>query len=211
MIFRKIKGYIGLMLIAIAIIFAYLWETEFRESMLYKDIYVLKDDIEKNQIVKDDMLTVTKFDQSLIIENSVMDKNEIIGLEAKHFIPKGTQLSTEYFDNPKMVLNENEFIFKIPSDWIINYPTTIMSKDLVYFYPVQSGKDTYKIENSPIVISTVIYVKDSANREVTFTKDRTIASASINSIEIVITNEQLNILKDYVYNGYKFILLTNEG
>lgn len=213
--FNKLKGLLGIILLAVIGCGIFYWETYGREALIYKDVIVLRDDVNMNVEINKDMLVSVKRDQKSLIDGAITDVYDIIGMESKHFIPKNAQLIKSYFDAPELVLNKDEFIFSIPNDWIKSYPSSLRRKDVVYLYPIDVRKQSIedfnfdRNLNEAICKVVVAYVKDSANREVqTVGEDnRFDGSSNISSIEIIITMQQMNLLKECRSKGYEFIIL----
>lgn len=83
-------------------------------------------------------------------------------------------------------------------------------------YPTVNDKTelTTLAENGkPILETFVIYVKDNANREVVTVgdKDRYDGSSQVSDIEIVVTSQQVELLKESVKNGNKFLIMYQEN
>lgn len=236
--FNKIKGYIGIFLILTAIGIIFYWESYGREKLLYKDIVVFKDYVLPKTIITEDMITFVKREENTLIKNVITNPKDVIGLESKQFIPRYSQLHPKFFDVPELVLDDDEFIFSIPKDWILAFPSTLRRKDTIYFYEITnnsfvndlyikskkniSSENNYmqNFENDKVDISniettkdaliktTVAYVKDNVNREVVSIDDERLnASSNISDIEIIITIDMLNKLKNSVAKGNKFIIL----
>lgn len=220
--FYKLKGLIGIALIIAAIGGIFFWENFGRQAFLYKQIVVLNKDTEKNTVITKDMISLEKRDESLLIPNAVTDPSQIIGLKAKQYIPKGLELSKRFFDKAQMVLKKDEYIAKIPDDWIYAFPQSLRRTDHVFFYPIKSEKEkTEPIAYSngstftsamnrdlkPLTDATVAYVKDANNREVIDTGiERMDGSSNIASIEIITDKQKIDILKIYREAGYGFII-----
>jgi len=136
---------------------AVLWETVGREAYLYKDVLVAAKDIKKGDIIDSSCLTYIKIEESKMISNPVVDPDEIITKAAKHFIPKNTQLTKDYFDDPVLVLNEDEFIFKVPNDWVVAVPSSIRRKDTVYFYEIPQKYISYDDTSESNTLNTMPY------------------------------------------------------
>jgi len=212
---NKIKGIIGIVLIVAVGFGVFYWEAYGREALIYEEVIVLTKDVQKNTEITEDIIQYVKRDQSAVIEGSLKDPYKVIGKEAKHFIPKNTQIVSNYFDAPNLVLSEEEFIFRIPNDWLKAFPPSIRRKDVAYFYPVDQSRkapedfDFSKKDEDAITSAIIAYVKDSANREVTSTslEDRLDASSNISSVEIIGTLEKIEKLKKYYEDGYQFIIM----
>lgn len=191
----KMKGYIGIFLIILAIGIIFVWETYGREKLLYVDQVVFKEDTPANTKITSDNLMILPVERSKIISDPISDVDQVIGKETKIFIPKNAPLHKSYFDNPDVVLDKDQYIFPIPNDWIKAFPDTIRRKDTIYIYEYKEEKkisveiektqtpqkDTLgikaysgssseaikQVENkAPIIKFAVAYVKDGTNREV---------------------------------------------
>jgi hypothetical protein len=217
-----IKGLMGFILIIAAIGSIFYWEMYGRESLLYKEIVVLSEDVNKNQVITKDMIEVQKREETTLIKEVILDANEIIGKAANNYIPKGVQLVDKYFEVPDLVLDKDEYIFQIPLEWIKAFPDSLRRGDRIYFYEVGKGTLDYNstegeiavnnkkaLEKEPVTNATVAYVKDSANREVITLSDeeRYNGSSKINEIEIITNLETVNLLRDSVNNDKSFIIM----
>lgn len=225
--FTLIKGIIGILLILAVGFGVFYWETIGRETLTYTDVIVLNQEVKKNVIITEDLLGFIKIPTETVIENAVTDPEMILGKEVKQYIPRGTQLSPQYFGESELVLKEDEMIFKIPVDWIKSFPNTIRRGDRVLIYGLQQIEEitqsSFTTENAledfyekkeqiqtsdPFCELIVAYVKDSANREVIdATTDRQDATANVSGIEVIITQEKLTLLKNRIAEGY-FLLIT---
>ncbi|GMQ57123.1 hypothetical protein AN1V17_15180 [Vallitalea sediminicola] len=221
-----VKGLMGIILIVIAIGSIFYWEVYGRESLLYKDIIVLIEDVNKNEIITSNMVQYQKREESSLIDDPIIDANNIIGKAANNYIPKGVQLVDKYFQNPNLVLDEDEYIFKIPLEWIKAFPESLRRGDIIYFYEVSEGTgteiETYNstegeiainnkkaLENESITSATVAYVKDGANREVITLseEERYNGSSKINEIEIITDLDTVNLLRNSINDEKVFIIM----
>lgn len=126
----------GILIMILGFGIVILWESIGREAYLYKDVIAVNTDISKGSVVTDSMLTVMKIEESKIITGAIKDKSEISGLAAKQFIPKNSQLNKSFFDKAGTVLNKDQYIFKVPNEWIVAVPSSIRRKDTAYFYEI---------------------------------------------------------------------------
>lgn len=227
--YKKYKRLIGVFFLLLAILFFVFWEFIGRNELLNETIVVLTQDVYKGDFITEEMLATSKISANNYIENAIRDKNQIIGLEAKQYIPSKAQLVSEYFDKPELILNKDQKIMKIPDEWLHSFPETLRRKDTVYLYAIKNQDDnTTEVENSAkqvdnstvntkndsynkklFVLSTVVaYVKDNTNREVeSLDANRLVGSSSISNVEIIITDKEFKILKGYAESGYTFALL----
>ena len=91
---RRIAGIVLVMFSVGALGF---WELWGRENITYDRVLVLKEALPKNTLITADMLRVKKVDRAG--EGALMEgeKSEIVGLETTQFVPAGTELYREYF------------------------------------------------------------------------------------------------------------------
>lgn len=203
--FKKHKRLVGIILLVLALGFFAFWELIGRSELLYSNVIVLKEDVLKGTEIRHDMLQYIKIDSQTVIKNCITNPDDIIGLEAKHYIPCGTQLVSNYFDIASLVLKTDEKIMRLPDSWIHSFPETLRRKDEVYIYAVGTSKGNDK---EYLLTSTVAYVKDNSNKEVSsLDDDRLNGSSAISNIEIVITEEQFETLSAYAQDGYTFVLM----
>jgi hypothetical protein len=217
------KGLLGIVLIIIAIGIIFYWEVYGRENLLYKDIVVLTQEINKNEVITKDMLQYQKREESTLIKEVITKKEIIIGKAANSYIPKGVQLVEKYFEDPCLVLDEDEYIFKIPGEWIMAFPNSLRRGDKIYFYEIDKNNKSETIdvdgdipmyieealEEEPIVNTTVAYVKDGANREVVSLSDeeRFNGTSRISEIEIITNLEIVNLLRESIKQDKVFIIM----
>lgn len=223
---NKIKGYIGIVLFLVVIAGIYFWESYGREELLYSNVYVASQDLHHGTPLTADKLSLVKMEQERLIKGSYSSASEIqkiIGYEAKHFIPANSQITYDSFDIPEIVLDENEYICGIPSDWIKAFPQSIRRKDKIAMFAVTSTKDEtldsdLNIEEikeliqgkKPLFFSTIVYVKDGSNREVVDIVEsghRMDASSKVNSIELVMNPDDFEIMNKLFVAGYKFVIM----
>lgn len=112
------------------------WETDGRNRYMYETVLVLREDVERGALIREEMLTSIRMDKHLMIVDSVIDPQSIIGREAKHYLPAGTQLHSRYFEHPGLVTGEDTFIVKIPQEWLYSVPDTLRRKDQIVFFEV---------------------------------------------------------------------------
>lgn len=235
----KVRRYLNIIvpLLGIAIILfmlslVYFWETNGRELYFYKEVVVLNQDVTRGTIITEDMLTKEKYEVDKIIDNAIINAQELIDLEAKHFIPQYTQLHPLYFENKELVTPQNTYFARIPKDWLYSIPNTLRRKDKILLYLTMQGEDSQDIEpqnintygsnqvdmikqkaGSFLFETKVAYVKDSVNREIkTISKEGRLDGSSIIAEVIILTTpEQLQLLEEGVRKGGKIIILYSEG
>lgn len=207
----KIKGVIGIVLIFLAIGGVVYWEKHGRSRLLYIPVIVAKQDIPKNLVISkvnmESYLTYKDVEKSVLIDDYIRSIEDMVGLESMINIPRNACISRRYFGKEKLVLDKNQFVFKIPKKWIYDLPSTLRRKDEIDVYAVK--EDKVDRLNKPLIHSVVAYVKDSSNREVVSIgeDERLDASAKIDSIEIIAKVDEINSLKNSFGRGYKFIIL----
>lgn len=214
---NTLKGLLGLLILVGfggGIVY---WEVYGREALIYKEVLTVVESVPKNTIITTEMLTTIKIEENRLVDGVVTDPQKLIGLESKNYIPKNAQLCLNYFDQSELVLNEGQYIFKLPTDWLKSYPNSLRRKDTAFIYAI-IREDV----DNPILIpgglpegklfeTVVAYVKDGTNKEVVNINpkadDRIDASSNPVSIELVVTQTQLETLKKYHNQGYDFIIM----
>lgn len=190
----------GLVLIFLSLGALGFWEFWGRENLSYEDVLVFRSDVSRGTVIEKDMLEIRKMDKpgdEAILSHNL---NEIIGLESVQFIPRGTPLHREYFQNPKLAVGgeTGNFILSIPNQWLMSFPQTMRRGDEVSFYC--GGK--------VVTSARVAYVRDSSNQEVVSgDDDRLQASAPVSLVEVVVDENTALKLGKLADEGKKFVLL----
>lgn len=229
---------LGIVIVVSMLMLIWYWESYGRVKFLYTKITVLTQDVPQGTKITDSMTTTAPYESTSLMKNPVINKDVIVGTIAKHFIPAHTPLSPLYFDSPNIVLGKDSFVMEVPSTWIVSIPDTIRRKDTAIFCEVKADQQkiinsqiqnqqnnssnsnitTYtqdqldaikKQVGSPIVSTTVAFVKDSSNKEVidTNNNDRMNGSGKIASIEVILTQQQFQVLKASSDAGNKFVIM----
>ena len=219
---RKLKGLIGIILIVAAIGGIWFWETYGREAWTYEEVLVLREPAERNTYIDVDKLAVLKVEREKMVAGAITNPAQILGKETIQYIPAGMMLVEEFFDEPELVVDEGQYMFSIPNDWLEAYPQTLRRRDTVYVYPVteeteyermmrqlagQEGPTTTP-EGKPLFSAVVAYAKNGSNQEVeSVDPNRLTGTSNVSLVEIVATMENVKAMEQAVKEGYKFILL----
>lgn len=230
---KKIRGIIGIILMAAAVAAMYLWLTYGQEALATKQVLLANMDIEQGTIIDPEKhFKASNIDTDSLISEGLTKANlqDLKGMAAKQFIPKNAQLSSRYFAKESMVLSGDKAVFKIPDKWIYAVPTSIRRGDDINIYEIDSdiekningginklegGLNTYSNKfpiqlssDKPILATAVLYVKDSTNREVVDADERKRfdGTSQVSSIEIVCTKEEMKSLEKKVAEGMQLVI-----
>ena len=211
---HRIKAVIGAGLIAAAIGGIWFWETYGRERWTYEEVLVLREPTERNVSIDVSHLAVRSVEKDKLIAGCITNPEEVIGKETTQYIPAGTFLVAEYFDEPELRAGDDQYIFAIPNDWIEAYPQSLRRRDTVSIYPVreQNGEEvietTAAIEDVPLFSAVVAYAKNNSNQEVeSLDPSRLGGTGKVSLVEIVATMGQVDQMRIAAESGCKFILL----
>ena len=190
----------GIVLVVLSVGALGFWELWGRENITYDRVLVLKEALPKNTLITADMLRVKKVDRAG--EGALMEeeKSEIVGLETTQFVPAGTELYREYFQESIFAVGEEQgrYILSIPAQWLKAFPQTLRRGDRAFFY----------CGGEPVTDAVVAYVRDGTNQEVYYGDDeRLTSSSSVSLIEVVVDREQAALLGKLAEKGNKFVLL----
>lgn len=207
---NKIKNIISFIVLMTIVFLFFIWETKLRDDLLFQEVIVLKEATKEGQQITEDLLFTIKLPIELT-KNIIVDKSEIIGLSANHYIPMNIPLAKEFFVDKKLFLKENEVLMDIPASSIISIPNSIRRGDEVQITVFISSDEVLSNQINIIKQSAFeticFYVKDSANREIISTNElnRNDGSGIISHIEIVMDENKIEDLKDNFENK-KFII-----
>lgn len=191
---------VGIVLILVSLSVLGFWEFWGRENLSYEQALVLKADTPKNTCIEKSMLEVCRMD--LHAEGILCgeDAGKLIGMETVQFLPAGTPLYAEYFQEPALAVGgeTGKYILSIPGQWLMSYPQTLRRGDEVSFY----------CDGKLVVTALVAYARDSSNQEVISEDDaRLQASAPVSLVEVVVDESQALKLGKLADKGKRFVLL----
>lgn len=191
---------VGIVLILVSLSVLGFWEFWGRENLSYEQVLVLKADTPKNTCIEKSMLEVCRMD--LPAEGILYgeDAVKLIGMETVQFLPAGTPLYAEYFQEPALAVGgeTGKYILSIPGQWLMSYPQTLRRGDEVSFY----------CDGKLVVTALVAYARDSSNQEVISEDDaRLQASAPVSLVEVVVDESQALKLGKLADKGKRFVLL----
>ena len=222
---QKLKGIIGISIMFIALVATYLWITYGQSELELVSLLVAQKDVPKGTVVEDANLYFKSKKVSLsdaVIGAIKPDQiNSLNGKITEQFISSNGQIVVQSFSDNSLLLEENQFVFKLPPTWVYSIPSSIRRGDKVSIYEIDgkiesnlnSGENLplglTKGQTAPIFETTVVYVKDSTNREVVDTNgdERLDGSSQVSSIEIACAREDTQILENSVLNGKKLIVV----
>ena len=194
------KRIAGIVLIVLSVGALGFWELWGRENITYDRVLVLKESLPKNTLITADMLRERKVEKAGEGAIRTEQRNEIVGLETGQFIPAGTELYKEYFQESMFSVGEEQgkYILSVPAQWLKAFPQTLRRGDRAFFY----------CGGEPVTDAVVAYVRDGTNQEVYYGDDeRLTSSSSVSLIEIVVDKEQASLLGKLAEKGNKFVVL----
>lgn len=194
------KRIAGIVLIVLSVGALGFWELWGRENITYDRVLVLKESLPKNTLITADMLRERRVEKAGEGAIRTEQRNEIVGLETGQFIPAGTELYKEYFQESIFSVGEEQgkYILSVPAQWLKAFPQTLRRGDRAFFY----------CGGEPVTDAVVAYVRDGTNQEVYYGDDeRLTSSSSVSLIEIVVDKEQASLLGKLAEKGNKFVVL----
>lgn len=222
---QKLKGILGIIIMFVALAATYIWVTQGQTAIESVTLLVAQKDIPKGTVIEDAEMY---FKPKKISLNSAVqealkpDQIDIInGRIAEGFIPANGQITQKSFSENSLILKENQFIFKLPPTWVYSIPSSIRRGDKISIYEIDSkiesklsaGEDINTVlvkgKLESILDTTVEYVKDSTNREVTDTNGnkRLDGTSQVSAIEIICTRDETQVLESSVLEGKKLIVV----
>ena len=231
---KKVRGIIGIAFMATSVAAMYLWMAYGQAVFATKPVLIAVMDIEEGTLIEPEKhFAVAKVDTDLIIAGSLeaSDQQALYGVAAKQFIPKNAQISDQYFTKENLAVTGDKAVFKIPNTWIYAVPSSMRRGDDIDIYEIDSNIEknlhvnasksedeinTYSDQSvirlsldAPVLSTTVLYVKDSSNREVVDADERKRfdGTSQIGSVEIACTKKEMKALEKRVADGMMFIIV----
>ena len=129
------KQILGLFLLAVSILGLAGWEQWGKERLLYDQVLVLRENVNRGTVITENMLDV----RSMEMDEPCLqfsEKEKVIGMEAAAFVHKGVPLFSAYFRDPDLTADQtkNRYGMCLPTDWIASKPTTLSRGDKVFLF-----------------------------------------------------------------------------
>lgn len=137
------KTAIGIVLIALSIAGMLWWELVGRDSVMYTEVLTLSRDADVGTEITRDMLEIKKTTTPTLRSLRLSDAQSVIGKETVSYIPKGAELFSEFFEDGSLVVHEElgQYIFSIPSSWLVSYPQTLRRGDKITLLLVKDEEE----------------------------------------------------------------------
>ncbi|HEY5584174.1 MAG TPA: hypothetical protein VIK78_06750 [Ruminiclostridium sp.] len=222
---QKLKGILGIVIMFIALVATYLWITYGQPELESVSLLVAQKDIPKGTVIENANLYFKS--QKISLSSSVIGAikpeqiNSLNGKITDQFISSNGQIVLQSFSENSLLLKENQFVFKLPPSWVYSIPSSIRRGDKISIYEIDGKIDSNlnlaqslelvltKGKTESIFDTTVVYVKDSTNREVVDTNgdERLDGTSQVSSIEIICAREDTQVLENSVLSGKKLIVV----
>jgi len=211
---RYIKPLVGIVMILLALLGGYYWETEGRQNYQQIQMPVTVADIQKGEELNSQMLKTVSVDKNAIVGGALMedDIHQIVGNRATQFIPANSQIVAPYFENKGTSFTGNKSVFSLPASWIFSRSSTLRKGDWIEIYC--EDEMTYFGEYQ------IAFVKDQGEVEIENTEgpyiqknilERTASTGIIHHVELYCTLEEYWNLLDYIkVTGMGFLLVQRE-
>lgn len=225
---QKLKGIVGIVIMFLSLVATYFWLTQGQAQLEAVSLLVARKDIPKGTVIDDanNFFKPEKVNLNSAVTGAIKPENinELNGRIAEQFIPANGQIVTQTFSGNSVVLKDNEFVFKLPPSWVYSIPSSIRRGDKISIYEIDGKIDDMlnnpeeleektvqltKGKTESIFNTTVVFVKDSTNREVTDTNgnERLDGSSQVSAVEIICTRHDTQILENSVLSGKKLIVV----
>ncbi|QAS54819.1 SAF domain-containing protein [Halobacillus litoralis] len=203
-------------------------------------------EIKTNQTIEPEMLSIERRRKQDLVDDVVLadEINDITGKEAAELLVSNSMVSKKMIDYEQMLPNpdEKEAIRPIVSDMIYAKPGSLRRKDNIDIYTISgdvtdkrmaetsedtednevSSEDVKKAEKealkTPLLTNVrVVYVKDSANNEVTGEDGKVVAkgerlnaTGNISDLEVILNEEDFNkLMKAVIEDNQKLYITYN--
>ena len=188
---RRITAVIAIILMLTTLGGFFYWVKYGQEQFVYKRVITTNAEITKGTVITKDMLKVSKFDEGNIINGSLVDASSIIGMASKQYIPRNSQITLDFFDNPDIVVDENQYVFQIPDEWIYAFPSSLRRKDEIYFYAIEL--------NNISGMNQTIQPDNSNDTEATVSEPHILSTEQSNKLSEKLNNDESFIKASVAY------------
>jgi len=148
----RLKQWAGIGLVALSIAAMFLWESSFREKLMFRSVPVLAQDLAAGELITEDLIKLVKLTPESMVDGAAdsQEAQGYIGMKAAVQLHKNQQLLPEYFSSDPPP-SEGSASFVIESGWICSQSSLDEVGDKVSLYLVGSGEylGTYRIRVLP--------------------------------------------------------------
>ncbi|PYG84240.1 hypothetical protein LY28_03745 [Ruminiclostridium sufflavum DSM 19573] len=221
---QKLKGILGILIMLAALAATYLWVTKGQPALETETLLVAQTDIPKGTVIEDAGIYFKpeKIGMASAVQGALKPEQAsyITGRTTEGFIPANGQVTQKSFSENSLILKENQFIFRLPPEWVYTIPSSIRRGDKISIYEIDSriesrlsageeAETVLKGGYEAILETTVEYVKDGTNREVTDTNGskRLDGTSQVSAIEIICTRKETQVLESSILAGKKLIVV----
>lgn len=238
----KTKLTLGILTFVTAAAFTPVYDIFIKDKIDSVEVVVVKPgkNVEKSERLTEDMFFIERRDKKNLVKDVIFPEElpSIIGYDASQVMVGNSILSKQMIDFDNLVpdATEGESIRPIMSDMIFAQPGSLRRKDNIDIYLISEsliekentstvdGVRTTKVDASilkePILKNvSVVYVKDSSNKEVTNDvsegksskeSERLNATGSISDLEVILNEEDFQkLMKEVVENNMKLYITYN--
>lgn len=210
---QKVLGGIAILLLLLFFGYIFVYESFLRDLINKEEVVVATRDIEYNDIITEDDVTIQSIERDRVTNDMFRSLSQVVGQRAVSYIPQYGSITPKMIDSAELITGEDERFLSIPGRWIESIPGSLRRLDVIDIWLVN-----YDNEDSTVRFSTtepfltdkvVAYVKNARNNEVTGLEnpnDRLDAESSLQDLEIIATQEEINNLKEAYENGYRIIV-----
>ncbi|PLT43525.1 hypothetical protein B8V81_5065 [Paenibacillus pasadenensis] len=122
---------LGLVLLAGLIVFQLWFETKGREMFFSEQVVMLTGEAARGDQISDGDWYYAKVPKDTVIDTVITDPSLIVGKVAKQYIPFKAQLSPTFFEDAELVTTSDQFMMKIPNEWVYALPNTLRARDKI--------------------------------------------------------------------------------
>jgi hypothetical protein len=203
----------GALVIIVGLTLLFYWESYGKEHVQYEQVICASAEIQKGQMITDELLTVKSLPKDSLISGAIKDKSEVVGTVAAQYIPAQAQVSRKmtYTNDFYIDTDRGESIYKLPAEWIDSRSAAVRRGDTIEIYQADCKRKLGEY--------MVAYVRDAQEREVSSIEgqeyadmlNRTDATGVIDHIEIIATQEEYKVLYQEKSNTEQKFLIVQKA
>lgn len=186
--------------------------------------------IERGERLTNDRIRVAKIPRETLVDGALIRVNDALGRETVRPIRQNEQLTPEMVNSRHLQPGPGEWNMPLPSEWIFGKPPgSLLRGDSVSLLPIakqaadkaedkaatreEATRERLQELNIPYEAEaklsgiTVSYAKGTNNQEIVATEDRKKPAGAVNTVELIVTDEQKELIRQYGSQGYRFLIV----
>ncbi|UUZ90417.1 SAF domain-containing protein [Paenibacillus sp. P25] len=182
--------------------------------------------VQRGEVLTPDRIHIAKIPRGTLVDGAILRLSDALNRETVRAIRVNEQLTPDMVNARHLLPGPGEWNMPPPSEWIFGKPPgSLLRGDRVSLLLVtkenaekaesrgEPSRDKLAEWNIPyeeeakLKEITVSYAKGANNQEIAASEDRKKPNGAVNTVELIVTDEQKELIRKYGMKGYRFLIV----